>query len=129
MSNFAPWSIQRRSRSICCGVSGPVLAVGRRHDLVGVVAGDALDERAAGRVAGLDGLLEGVGLDVEAELALALALVGAVAGVALGGEDRLDVAAVIDRLRGWICCRRDGAGTPSRQSEKENKAVRGSFVA
>lgn len=88
--------------------------------------GDAADQFAFtglagddGQAAGLGGL-EGVGLDVEPELGLALALVRAVAGEAVLGEDGADVAVEIDRTG-----RRGGGGRPG--PEQHSKHERGKY--
>ena len=77
----------------------------RRHDLLGVLRFDALDERAQLGLAGHDrdvafpvGLRGG--LVVEAQLGLARLLVGSVAGDAVLGEDGTDLAAEADGLGG-----------------------------
>ncbi len=99
----------------------------RRHHVVLVGMGDAADQFALGGLAGDDGEsaglggLEGVGLEVEAELGLALALVRAVAGEAVLGKDGADVAVEINRAgRGG---RRGGGGKggPEQQSKRERE--------
>ena len=69
---------------------------GRRHDLFRIFAQDTLDEFAGlgvARLYGLDTVLEGYGAlsGVEAELALTLLGVEAVAGEAVVGKNRADV--------------------------------------
>jgi hypothetical protein len=77
--------------------------LGRRHDLVRIGRLDALDEFALLRFSGQDDELAlavalGVLFVVEAELPLAAFLVGAVAGDAVLGQDRADLAAEMNRL-------------------------------
>ena len=79
----APCSIQRRSRSICAGRE-LLAGLGRRHSLVGVLGGDALNELALFGFAGHDGEVaaeigERTVLGVEPQMRLALLRVRAVA--------------------------------------------------
>ncbi len=88
----------------------------RGHAPLRVLLGDALVQLALVQLAGDDGAFLGAvaeepGLRVEAEVGLALVLVGAVTLEAVVGQDRLDVAVEIDGLRQ----RRRG---PERRSEQ-----------
>lgn len=77
-----------------------------RHDVVGVMGGDAAEEFAVIGVAGDDGGVAGFGfpeggfLDVEAEVAFAFIGIGAVAGEAVFGEKGADFAGEVDFLGG-----------------------------
>ena len=75
----------------------------RRHDVIGVVRYDALDEFALLGLAGEDDEVAftvalGVLFVVEAQFALAAFVVGAVAGDTVLGQDRADLPAEVDRL-------------------------------
>ena len=77
-----------------------LVRVRRRHQVVGVFGEDAFDQLALVGLAGNEGLLrDGVLAHIEAELGLALLLVGAVAEEAVVREDGSDVAVVIHPLR------------------------------
>jgi hypothetical protein len=68
------------------------VGVWRGHEVIGIGGEDAFDDGAGVRVAGGDGFgFDGVGADVEAEVAFAMVLIGPVAGVAVFGEDGSDV--------------------------------------
>ena len=105
--------------------------IGRRHPLLGIRVGDLLDEQAFGRVAALDdpGLEERALLGVEVKLGLALFFVGPVAGEAVVGENRPDVAVEADRrgrrglLRPGREVRRQGEGEARRRHDNRPPAA------
>ena len=81
------------------------MLLGRRHHVVGIRRFDTLDEFALLGLAGQDhevslAVALGVLLVVEPQLTLAAFLVRPVAGDAVLGQDRADLAAEIDRLGG-----------------------------
>ena len=99
-----------------------LVRVRRRHQVVGVFGEDALHQLALVGLAGNEGLLrDGVLAHIEAELGLALLLVGAVAEEAVVGKDRADVAVVIHLLRAGGG-RGDGSGQQGDGSENEEQA-------
>jgi hypothetical protein len=68
------------------------VGIGRGHEVIGIGSEDAFDDGAGVGVAGGDGFgFDGVGADVEAEVAFAVILIGTVAGVTVFGEDGSDV--------------------------------------
>src|SRR4051794_27444318 len=81
------------------------LGIGWGHAEIGIVAENALDQLALGWVAGNDGSLtvalgKDALLDVESQVAFPFGLVRAMTLVAAVGENRLNVAAKIDRRLG-----------------------------
>ena len=64
---------------------------------IGIIARDAHDKRALGRLARDDRILDGDCPQVQAQIGLPLARIGSVAGEARLGEDRADVAAKAER--------------------------------
>jgi hypothetical protein len=106
------------------GLEGLVL-LRRRHDLVLVLADDALEERALVRLALKDGgrlflavlghaRRKEAGFSVEAEARLAGTGIRAVAVEAVFGDDRTDVAVELDFLFG-----REGGGDEEGQERQE----------
>jgi hypothetical protein len=86
--------------------------VGRRHNLVGILAEDALPRFRIRKVTGHDGAdttaVRGGGVElVEAEFGFAIAGVAAVAGETIIGEDRADVFVITHRVDGRGGRRRD----------------------
>jgi hypothetical protein len=91
----------------------------RRHHLLFIGADDARPHIAVRRIAGLDAdeaVALGVGglRDIEAELSLAPFLIEAVARETVFGEDRFDVAAVVDGDR-------QGRGTETRSNSQSTQ--------
>ena len=106
------------------GLEGLVL-LGRRHDLVLVLADDALEQRALIRLSPDDGRWlflavlrhtgrEEAGFGVEAEARLAGSWVGPVAVEAVFRDDRPDIAVELDLLIG-----REGGGYEEGQERQE----------
>ena len=79
--------------------------LGRRHDFVGILRQDALDQGAALGLSGDQGVLprfelqEGVFLTVQAQTCLALALIWSMAGEAMLGENGADLSVEVDGRR------------------------------
>ena len=82
-----------------------VLLLGWRHEVVGIVGGDAFEEEGLGGFAGDDGgaglaPFEGAGAEVEAEFGFDRFRIGAVACEAVVGKDGSDLRGEIDRCGG-----------------------------
>lgn len=97
--------------------------VGRRHNLVGILAEDALPRLRIRKVTGHDGpdtaAVGGGGVElVEAEFGFAIAGVAAVAGETIIGEDRADVL-VVGHLVNGRCGRRRDEGQSAKGEAKE----------
>jgi hypothetical protein len=81
------------------------MALDRRHPLCGIAREDACHQRARLRIARHDGAITAAELarrhfeDVETQPSFAQLLVGAVASEAMRGQQRLNVAAELNRLR------------------------------
>jgi len=76
-----------------------LVRVGRRHQLVFVVRGDPLDQRAVLRLAGDDGILNGRVAQVQTQLGLPVALIRTVAGVTPIRQQRPNLPIEINRPR------------------------------
>ena len=79
--------------------------LGRRHDFVGILRQDALDQGAAFGLPGDQGVLprfelqEGVFLTVQAQTGFALAFIRAMASEAMLRKDGADLSVVVDMRR------------------------------
>ena len=87
-----------------------VPGIGRRHPLLGIGVGDPLDQHAPGCAPGHDDavLRKRAFLRVEVELGLAFGRVRTVAGEAVVGKDRPNVAIEAERLRAGLARTRSG---------------------
>ena len=97
--------------------------VGRRHNLVGILAEDALPRFRIRKVTGHDGAdtaaVGGGGVElVEAEFGFAIAGIAAVAGETIIGQDRADVFVITHRVDGRGGRRRD-EGQSAKEEAKE----------
>ncbi len=105
-----------------------LVLLGRRHDLIRILRDDALDERAALRIAGHHGghAVAGhlrLGFVVEAQAALALLVIGSVAKKAVLREDRPDLAGKIHGGRpveGGQRQQQSAKGAAHRRSQRAN---------
>ncbi len=76
--------------------------IGRRHDLIRIVAGDPIHQIAGVRLAGNDDLFRMI-LEIEPQLRLACRFVRTVALVTIRRKDRLDVPIELDPGGGSAC--------------------------
>ncbi len=99
------------------------MRVGRRHDLVGILAEDALPRFRIRKVTGHDGAdtaaVGGGGVElIEAEFRFAIAGIAAVAGKTIIGQDRADVLVITHLFDGRGGRRRDEGHSAKREAEE-----------